>query len=201
MISKYAPTVTSIVCGGTIYTDVPVTSVRAYPAGQHPASPLISTCTAIELVTPRGSRWHGFASAHIDGSLRMACELLPGQENDEVLATWITVGSEVEPKQRKASGSEPRLSNGCSRYGADMGRRNHPAEDASESLKFRVYQMTIDSGGYDNGGAYWGCGEPMFRAIAEDSDGELVEHFMRARNRDAAKAEISARYTSARFYR
>lgn len=49
-----------------------VTAVRAHPPGQHPPGcPLVESCTAVELVTARGSRWWGFERAWIGSDLRM----------------------------------------------------------------------------------------------------------------------------------
>lgn len=46
----------------------------------------------------------------------------------------------------------------CSR-GAPMGRTSvYPVTSAA--LRFRLVRVRLDSGGYDNGGAYWGYGRP-----------------------------------------
>lgn len=50
------------------------------------------------------------------------------------------------------------------RYGAPMGRRNtgHAPIDGPKSV--RLFKVRIDSGGYDDGGAYWGHGQPIYCA-------------------------------------
>lgn len=94
---------------------------------------------------------------------------------------------------------EPKLSKGYSERGAYMGRRE-TAGDPDAALIFRVYRMSIDSGGYDNGGAYWGLGKPLYRAFA--SSDELViaaEFYMRADSRESVTEEVLRRYPNARL--
>lgn len=74
------------------------------------------------------------------------------------------------------------LSKVHSRYGAPLGRRSSP----SLSGKVRLARVRLNQGGYDDGGAYWGPGEPLWRA----EDGEGNERFLRAGDRGAAKAQI-----------
>jgi hypothetical protein len=94
---------------------------------------------------------------------------------------------------------EPRLSKGYTEYGAQMGRMGAKG-DPDEALKFRVYQVHLDSGGYDNGGAYWGSGTPLFRALAEGVD-QQVELYLRAEHRLAALQLVLDEYPKARFFR
>src|SRR5436190_18893849 len=63
----------------------------------------------------------------------------------------------------------------------------------------RLYlrRLRLDSGGYDEGGAYWGLGEPLYWA----TDGAGVDVFRRARDRPTAKRIILEQYPTARFYR
>ncbi len=72
----------------------------------------------------------------------------------------------------------PKLS--C-KFGAPMGRH-------SDRLcgKVRLQEMRMVDGAYDQGGAYWGCGDTMY--VAQDSDGGLA--FYRAKNRTEAKAKV-----------
>lgn len=99
----------------------------------------------------------------------------------------------------------PQMQNVSSRYGALMGRseRHGPKGLAYKTQLFRV---RLDAGGYDDGGAYWGTGEPLYCAhgefIGESSaeDREFRE-FFRAADRDAAKQKVLAQYPNARFYR
>lgn len=84
--------------------------------------------------------------------------------------------------------------------GAPMGRvsRTLTPEDTSEPRKFSLRVVLLDRGGYDSGGAYWGLGEPVYWACSEDYEAEF---FFRARDREAAKAEVLRRYPNARFFR
>ena len=100
-----------------------------------------------------------------------------------------------------------KLSNVSSPYGAPMGRRDSHADDRTRPIKFALRRVYLDSGGYDNGGAYWGIGAPLYQAsgeYGEDADGgagEYVEFYLRAHGREDAKAKIRADYPAARFYR
>lgn len=79
------------------------------------------------------------------------------------------------------------------KFGAPMGRgSSQGGPDAAHVLHLRG--LHIDSGGYDNGGAYWGTGAPMFHI-----QGEEVEHFIRSHNRDNAKAWVLEQYPNATF--
>jgi hypothetical protein len=57
------------------------------------------------------------------------------------------------------------------------------------------------AGGYDQGGAYWGHGAPLFWACDESTHSAPVEMFLRAADREAVKAKIRESYPAARFYR
>lgn len=86
-----------------------------------------------------------------------------------------------EHRARISRTRNSKLSKGYTKYGADMGRHSTPV-----SGKVTLERMRIDSGGYDSGGAYWGTGEPLWRA--QDEDGN--EQFFRAKDRKAAEAEL-----------
>lgn len=88
----------------------------------------------------------------------------------------------------------------CSR-GAPMGRADWN-DGAPRDLprKFYLRRIRLDSGGYDNGGAYWGHGAPLWYAETESVDGEAIMYF-RAPDRDAAKVAVLRRYPGARFFR
>lgn len=72
---------------GRFYPNARVLGVVAHPPGSH-GGPIRSDVTAVEIVTSHGTRWYGFKRAWITSSLKMAVELLPGQERDEVVARW-----------------------------------------------------------------------------------------------------------------
>lgn len=93
------------------------------------------------------------------------------------------------------------------RYGAPMGRRDYRG-DPDAPYRFRVFRVRLDAGGYDDGGAYWGTGQPLYCAVAVDiwdkCDGvDYAEacHFMRANDRQDVKAWIIEQYPNARFFR
>lgn len=65
------------------------------------------------------------------------------------------------------------------RYGAPMGRHEFGLPQNCERRTVRVFRIRIDSGGYDEGGAYWGIGEPLYCA----TDGGDYRRFIRASNR------------------
>jgi hypothetical protein len=71
------------------------------------------------------------------------------------------------------------------KYGAPMGRSSSPLSDAPRTV--RVFRVRLDSGGYDDGGAYWGHGQPIY--CAEGIEGG--RQFVRADSRLQAIAELS----------
>lgn len=93
------------------------------------------------------------------------------------------------------------------RYGAPMGR-------ASDNLSALVIMPTdgpmtlqcvkVNYGGYDAGGAYWGCGLPLYwwsiEIVEGDSRDECSGYF-RAYDRAAAKAHIRELQEHVKFYR
>jgi len=89
-----------------------------------------------------------------------------------------------------------------STYGAPMGR--HEAKgDPDWPYRFSLQRVRLNSGGYDDGGAYWGHGAPLWYASAVSGDEGVanVEMFFRAKDRTAARAVILDEYPEARFYR
>lgn len=85
---------------------------------------------------------------------------------------------------------------GDPRRGASMGRSQRTPETCAS--RFYLRRIPIDSGGYDQGGAYWGCGAPIYFAESEDGAAFLT---MRAWDRDGAKEQVRETYPAARFYR
>lgn len=73
------------------------------------------------------------------------------------------------------------------RYGAPMGRReSHHLPNNPRSV--RLFRVRLDSGGYDDGGAYWGLetrGERLYCARSVDDNDPYCE-FVRARSRERA---------------
>ena len=82
---RYVPDVT-IVNGQWVR----VSGSVAYPPGSHPAGcPLVPDCTALEMQTPRGSRWWGFDRVWINSELRMVAQGFPAR--CEIRGTWEKV--------------------------------------------------------------------------------------------------------------
>lgn len=88
-----------------------------------------------------------------------------------------------------------KFSKGYSQYGAQMGRvsYNKPPTKPHSVRLFRV--DLVD--GYDNGGAYWGTGEPLWCAMAnEDRTGEeTYRDFVRAYTRREAMKSLGLTIT------
>lgn len=63
-----------------------------------------------------------------------------------------------------------------------MGRAEYGTPQDGE--KYRLFRVRLDNGGYDDGGAYWGTGAPLYCAT-DDAGG--YQQFVRASSRlDAA---------------
>lgn len=97
----------------------------------------------------------------------------------------------------------PELSKAYSSRGSAMGRPDHVL-GLADGAKFRLYRMSIDSGGYDRGGAYWGLGDShigwMYHAYSDGPAGR-EECFVRAVDRESAKLEVLKTFRKATFYR
>jgi hypothetical protein len=88
-----------------------------------------------------------------------------------------------------------------------MGRRSDVLSGliiSETDSRFTLRRIRLDNGGYDSGGAYWGHGQPLFYwavTITEDDTTDEYSGFLRARDRDVAKASIRELHPLARFYR
>jgi hypothetical protein len=83
-----------------------------------------------------------------------------------------------------------------SRFGAPMG------DSDTYDMTPKLYLQRVDfvDGCYGPDGTYWGMGAPMWCAFnAPAAQGTRV--YVRARTREAAKAEVLAKLTSVSFYR
>lgn len=79
-----------------------------------------------------------------------------------------------------------------SKYGAPMGRNIRGAQ-----LTGRVYLRRVPlNGDYDQGGAYWGMGRPLFCAWNDEGDAL----YLRADNRTGAKIILQQAH-NVTFYR
>lgn len=77
------------------------------------------------------------------------------------------------------------FSNVSSKYGAPMGRSESPLGHT----RVRLFRVNLDSGGYDDGGAYWGHGKPIYCAQC----GEGGRQFVRADSRLSAASDLGIR--------
>lgn len=83
---KYAP-VTVLVRHRGRFRELPVIRYVAHPPNAHPKEcPLVTDCTALELVTEAGSRWHGCEEAFINSELRMVIRGF--DTRNELVAKW-----------------------------------------------------------------------------------------------------------------
>jgi|SRR5262245_6381066 len=83
--------------------------------------------------------------------------------------------------------------------GAALGRADHL--DGWRGRKWSIRRVRINRGGYDDSGAYWGIGAPLFRCATDDDKPGLCLVHIRAKDRSAARAEIARDYPGARFFR
>jgi hypothetical protein len=75
--------------------------------------------------------------------------------------------------------------------GAPMGRMRYGIASAQPPHSVRLFIVRIDSGGYDDGGAYWGIGMPLWCAVGtveRDESGIDIDYrdFVRADDRRQA---------------
>lgn len=71
-------------------------------------------------------------------------------------------------------------------------------QSPGQAQRFYLERVRLDSGGYDQGGAYWGCGDPLYRFESED---RFLNGFRRADDRDEAKELVLDAYPRALFFR
>ena len=84
-------------------------------------------------------------------------------------------------------------------YGAPMGRHERHSPDPNVPFQFYLHRIYLNDG-YDDGGAYWGSGQPLYRAYAETDD-YIVDFYLRAPSRENAKHQVLILYPEAFFKR
>ena len=85
--------------------------------------------------------------------------------------------------------------------GARRGRANNIPDNPERLIRLSLEKVTMSRDGcYDQGGAYWGIGTPLYVAFGED-DERNIEIFERGKTRDEAKTTILRMVPGARFYR
>lgn len=87
-----------------------------------------------------------------------------------------------------------------SKYGAPMGRSAIHATGLTDPL-FELERVPYVDDCYDVGGAYWGGGEPLWVAdfTTPLTSTTIVHYYLRAKDREAAMAEVRETYPSAKF--
>ena len=85
--------------------------------------------------------------------------------------------------------------------GSMMGRKDSLPTDPRLPCKLHLRRVPMSPCGcYDQGGAYWGSGTPLWCAWGEN-ELETVSTFVRASNRAMARAAVLHVLPSARFFR
>jgi hypothetical protein len=83
-----------------------------------------------------------------------------------------------------------------------MDKNSIPAEDGApgedKAPRFYLSRVRLDSGGYDQFGAYYGLEAPLYRYESECC---TIEGYLRARDREQAKGRVRCRHPGARFFR
>lgn len=82
--------------------------------------------------------------------------------------------------------SKRQFSKVASQHGAPMGRASYGSIPECFPRTVRLFKVKIDSQGYDDGGAYWGIGEPLWCAVGEHETGVFHREFIRADSREHA---------------
>ena len=95
-----------------------------------------------------------------------------------------------------------KLSEVSCKYGAPLGRHNSIPADIITASKLYLEKLGWVDGDYDVGGAYWGNvgSDNVYRATGETHT-ETVEIFVRAKDREEAKAKVREEFKEARFFR
>lgn len=81
-----------------------------------------------------------------------------------------------------------------------MGRSDVLPDDRELPIKLRMRKLRFVDGDYDEMGAYWGSGNPIWFAGGEDAK-EQVQIFVRAETRSIAKDKIRTLLPKATFHR
>lgn len=143
------------------------------------------------LKTPEGRTVSVCPATYREDTTCQTCELCQHQDRACIVG-FPAHGSSRRKASRIASRSLPDVS---SRFGAPMGRAER---HGGGTHKVSLRRVRVNRGGYDAGGAYWGIGQPLYWYANED---DTVSAFLRAADREEAKASIRAKYPAATFYR
>ena len=86
--------------------------------------------------------------------------------------------------------SKRQFSKVASQHGAPMGRASYGSIPECFPRSVQLFRVNLDSQGYDDGGAYWGTGQPLWCAIGEHDTGCQSRAFIRAGSREEAIVEF-----------
>jgi hypothetical protein len=93
-------------------------------------------------------------------------------------------------------------------YGADMGRDSVLPSDRNISIKLRLFKLQLDSGGYDEGGAYWGIPNNLYWVESVDEvetqyggQPEVIQMNFRGYDREDVKEKVRKILPNAKFFR
>ena len=77
--------------------------------------------------------------------------------------------------------------------GSAIGRPSSRLTADSGKVTLRIRRVRLDSGGYDDGGAYWGDtgSHCLYQAYGTDGHGEAVEVYTRAADKKAAVERLT----------
>lgn len=99
---------------------------------------------------------------------------------------------------------------GDRRRGASLGRatcntftdkqgRTFEMTVTADAAPFRLVRVRMSAdGAYDAGGAYWGCGDPLYYFEGPLTD---INGYVRGKTRDAAKDAVRQLHPLARFFK
>lgn len=94
------------------------------------------------------------------------------------------------------STKKPPLTQLSTEFGAPMGRASDSIPDPQSPIKIYIGLLPMMSdGAYDKGGAYWGIGQPIYRACWYDEEGESRQSFARASSRTDACKQLGIKFS------
>lgn len=82
-------------------------------------------------------------------------------------------------------------------YGAPMGRPYHLPADNTQPVRLYLRKVRLNSGGYDNGGAYWGGPDNLYHAFNDEVE---IDLYVRGDTRGQAMSEVLAEVPNATFF-
>ena len=71
-----------------------------------------------------------------------------------------------------------------------MGRFSNKPHEVRGACRLRVRRIRLDSGGYDDGGAYWGAPNNLWQAHGYDAE-QWLSFYTRAQTKETALAHFT----------